>query len=247
LRHIDEAIDRRIAGPARTTRQLNEHERKVIAYHEAGHAVIGLKHPYSDKVQKITIIPRGQTGGHVLMTPEEDRFLLTKNQLFARIVGYLGGRTSEEVFFDDVSTGAQNDIEVATRIARLMVTEFGMSDLGPIQYERDTGSVFLGRDYTSSQKNFSQQVALEIDKAVRKIIEQAHDKAREIIEENREDVILIAETLLDRETITAEQIDRLLKDRKLDEPKQAAIASVVLTEKPKEEVKPKPEAEDDNK
>jgi cell division protease FtsH len=218
LRHIDEAIDRRIAGPARTTRQLNEHERKVIAYHEAGHAVIGLKHPYSDKVQKITIIPRGQTGGHVLMTPEEDRFLLTKNQLFARIVGYLGGRTSEEVFFDDVSTGAQNDIEVATRIARLMVTEFGMSDLGPIQYERDTGSVFLGRDYTSSQKNFSQQVALEIDKAVRKIIEQAHDKAREIIEENREDVILIAETLLDRETITAEQIDRLLKDRKLDEP-----------------------------
>ena len=247
LRHIDEAIDRRIAGPARTSRQLNEHERKVIAYHEAGHAVVGLNHPFSDKVQKITIIPRGQTGGHVLMTPEEDRFLMTKNQLIARIVGYLGGRTSEEVFFDDVSTGAQNDIEVATRIARLMVTEFGMSDLGPIQYERDTGSVFLGRDYTSSQKNFSQQVALEIDKEVRKIIEQAHDKAREIIEKHKDDVILIAETLLDRETITAEQIDRLLKDRKLDEPKQAVIGEVVLTEKPKVEPTPTPVPEDDKK
>lgn len=247
LRHIDEAIDRRIAGPARTSRNLNEHERKVIAYHEAGHAIIGLNHPFSDKVQKITIIPRGQTGGHVLMTPEEDRFLLTKNQLEARIVGYLGGRASEEVFFDDVSTGAQNDIEVATRIARLMVTEFGMSDLGPIQYERDTGSVFLGRDYTSSQKNFSQQVALEIDKEVRKIIEQAHAKAHAIIEEHKDDVILIAETLLDRETITAEQIDRLLVDRKLDEPKQASIGGVELTEKPKEEAKTRPKEAEDKK
>lgn len=239
LRHIDEAIDRRIAGPARSSKGLNEHERKVIAYHEAGHAVIGLNQPFSDKVQKITIIPRGRTGGHVLMTPEEDRFLVTKNELFARIVGYLGGRTSEEVFFEDVSTGAQNDIEVATRIARLMVTEFGMSDLGPIQYERDTGSVFLGRDYTSSQKNFSQQVALEIDKEVRKIIENAHTKARELIEKHRDDVILIAETLLERETITAEQIDKLLKDRQLDEPKQATIGSVEM-EKPETEEKPKP-------
>ncbi|MDY0214628.1 MAG: ATP-dependent zinc metalloprotease FtsH [Bacilli bacterium] len=241
LRHIDEAIDRRIAGPARSSKGLNEHERKVIAYHEAGHAIIGLNQPFSDKVQKITIIPRGRTGGHVLMTPEEDRFLVTKNELFARIVGYLGGRTSEEVFFEDVSTGAQNDIEVATRIARLMVTEFGMSDLGPIQYERDTGSVFLGRDYTSSQKNFSQQVALEIDKEVRKIIEGAHEKARELIVKHKEDLILIAETLLDRETITAEQIDTLLKERKLDEPKQVGIGEVVMEEPAKQEKVEKPE------
>lgn len=220
IQHIDEAIDRRIAGPARSSKGLNEHERKVIAYHEAGHAIIGLNQKHSDKVQKITIIPRGRTGGHVLMTPEEDRFLITRKELFARIVGYLGGRTSEEVFFEDVSTGAQNDIEVATRIARLMVTEYGMSDLGPIQYERDTGSVFLGRDYTSSQKNFSQQVALEIDKEVRKIIEAAHKQARMLIEKHKDDLILIAETLLERETITAEQIEKLLRDRILDEPKQ---------------------------
>lgn len=212
---IDEAIDRRISGPAKSSRSLNAHERKAIAYHEAGHAVIGLFLPHSDKVQKITIIPRGNTGGHVLMTPEDDRFLLTKKELEARIVGYLGGRTSEEIFFDDISTGAQNDIEVATRIARMMVTELGMSKLGPIQYERDTGSVFLGRDYTSSQRNFSSQVAVEIDKEIRNIIENAHSKARDILEKHRDDVILIAETLLDKETITAEEIDILLKDRKL--------------------------------
>ncbi len=244
LRHVDEAIDRRIAGPARSSKGLNEHERKVIAYHEAGHAIIGINHPHSDKVQKITIIPRGQTGGHVLMTPEEDRFLVTKKELTARIVGYLGGRTSEEVFFEDVSTGAQNDIEVATRIARLMVTEFGMSDLGPIQYERDTGSVFLGRDYNSSQKNFSQAVALEIDKEVRKIIEDAHDKARELILKHRDDLILIADTLLERETITAEQIDRLLTNRKLEEPVQVKIGEVVLEEAPVEEKAPTPETDE---
>lgn len=218
LHHIDEAIDRRIAGPAKSSKGLNEHERKVVAYHEAGHAIIGIHHPHSDKVQKITIIPRGRTGGHVLMTPEDDRFLITKNELMARIVGYLGGRTSEEVFFDDVSTGAQNDIEVATRIARLMVTEYGMSPLGPIQYERASGSVFLGRDYTSSQKNFSQQVALEIDKAVREIIDQAHITARELITKHRDDVILIAETLLEKETITAEEIEHLISYRTLAKP-----------------------------
>ena len=135
-REIDEAIDRRIAGPAKNSRSMTEHERKQVAYHEAGHAIIGLTLPYSDKVEKITIVPRGRTGGHVLMGPEEDRFLMTKNELMARIVGYLGGRSSEEIFFDDVSTGAHNDIEVATRIARAMVVEYGMSDLDPIQYEK---------------------------------------------------------------------------------------------------------------
>ncbi|MCH3976951.1 MAG: ATP-dependent zinc metalloprotease FtsH [Bacilli bacterium] len=215
LADIDEAVDRRIAGPAKSSKGMNEHERKVVAYHEAGHAVIGLFLPYSDKVRKITIIPRGRTGGHVMMTPEDDRFLMTKNELEARIVGYLGGRTSEELFFKDVSTGAANDIEVATTIARSMVTEYGMSALGPIQYEKDTGSVFLGRDYASSQKNFSAEVAVEIDKAIRKIIEDAHDKARKILTEHHDDVVLIAETLLSNETITAEQIDYLMKNHVL--------------------------------
>ena len=215
LDEIDEAIDRRVAGPAKSSRGLNAHEREVIAHHEAGHAIIGLKCPHSDKVQKITIIPRGNTGGHVRMTPEDDRFILTKKELEARIIGYLGGRSSEEVFFDDVSTGAQNDIEVATQIARMMVTELGMSPLGPIQYERDTGSVFLGRDYTNSQKNFSVETATKIDAEVRSIIENAHQEALRIIRENKEDVVLIAKTLLEHEQITAEEIDYLLEHRHL--------------------------------
>ena len=212
---IDEAIDRRVAGPAKSSRGLNPHERDVVAHHEAGHAIIGIKYPHSDKVQKITIIPRGNTGGHVRMTPEDDRFILTKKELEARIIGYLGGRSAEEVFFDDVSTGASNDIEVATQIARMMVCELGMSPLGPIQYERDTGSVFLGRDYTNSQKNFSTETATKIDAEIRAIIEHAHQEALRIIKENKEDVDLIAKTLLEHEQITAEEIDYLLEHRHL--------------------------------
>jgi cell division protease FtsH len=217
IKDIDEAIDRRIAGPAKSSKGMSEHEREVVAYHEAGHAVIGLNLKFSDKVQKITIVPRGRTGGHVMMTPEEDRFLMTKNQLEARIIGYLGGRTSEEIFFGDVSTGAQNDIEVATRIARMMVTEYGMSSLGPIQYESNTGSVFLGRDYNSTQKNFSTQVAFEIDKEVRKIIDNAHEEAKKLLTEKKQDVVLIAKTLLEKETITAEEIQGILNNKPVSE------------------------------
>ena len=211
VEEIDEAIDRRIAGPAKTTRALNKHERDVVAHHEAGHAIIGLKLEHSDKVQKITIIPRGNTGGHVRMTPEEDRFLLTKKELEARIVGYLGGRSAEEVFFDDISSGAQNDIEMATRIARMMVTELGMSSLGPIQYERDTGSVFLGRDYANTQANFSLATAEKIDEEVKKIINDAHEQAKALIVKYKKEVELIAQTLLKYEQITAEEIDYLLE------------------------------------
>ena len=231
---IDEAIDRRIAGPAKSSKGMNEKERKQVAYHEAGHAIIGLTLKDSDKVRKITIIPRGRTGGHVLMGPEDDRFLLTKSELNARIVGYLGGRSSEEIFFKDVSTGASNDIEVATSIARSMVVEYGMSSLGPIQYEKNTGSVFLGRDYTNAQKNFSVSVADEIDKEIRKIIETAHDEALRIIKERKDDVILIAETLLEYETINEEQISYLLENRKMpDGAKQ--IDSALTTKNSHEE------------
>ncbi len=232
---IDEAIDRRISGPAKNSKGLSEHERKEVAYHEAGHAVIGINLPYSDKVQKITIIPRGNTGGHVLMTPEDDRFLLTKNEMIARITGLLGGRASEEIFFGDVTTGASNDIQEATRLARSMVTEYGMSDLGPIQYERDTGSVFLGRDYASTQKNFSTQVAYEIDKAVREIIETSYKHAHDLLIEHKDEVIKIAETLLDKETITAEEISALLgKDapkEETDKPVEAPSSEVVEEKK----------------
>ena len=161
------------------------------------------------------------------MTPEEDRFIMTKNELIARIVGFLGGRSSEEIFFDDISSGAQNDIEVATSIARAMVTELGMSSLGPIQYERDTGSVFLGRDYTSMQKNFSAETAERIDNEIRKIIEDAHEEAKRIILENKEDVILLANTLIEHEQITEEEIDYLLEHRHLkrdEKPEDQAVS-----------------------
>lgn len=246
---IDEAIDRRIAGIAKSTKGLSEKERRQVAYHESGHAIIGLTLKDSDKVRKITIIPRGQTGGHVLMGPEEDRFLMTKNELVAKIIGYLGGRSSEEIFFKDVSTGASNDIEMATRIARSMVVEYGMSSLGPIQYEKDSGSVFLGRDYTNTQRNFSIQVADEIDKEVRKIIENAHSEALRIINERKDDVTLIAETLLEYETINEEQIDYLLKNRKMPEnivtQKESALsgAQMLKEEEAKQEALEKEKAE----
>lgn len=233
MAEIDEAIDRRIAGPAKSGKGMNEQEKRVDAYHEAGHAVIGLVLPHSNKVQKITIIPRGQTGGHVLMTPEDDRFLLTKKDLLAEITGFLGGRTSEEIFFDDVSTGASNDIQQATRIARMMVTQWGMSELGPIQYEQDQGSVFLGRDYTNVSKNFSSEVAYEIDKAVRQIVEECHQQAREILLAHKKEVILIAETLLEKETITAEEIDELIKNGSLTEKKTETVNQVNVSEEEK--------------
>ena len=258
---IDEAIDRRIAGPAKNSRTMSEHERRQVAYHEAGHAVIGIHLPHSDKVQKITIVPRGNTGGHVLMTPENDRFLMTKNELLARITGYLGGRVSEEIFFQDVSTGASNDIEVATRIARSMVTESGMSDLGPIQYERDTGSVFLGRDYASTQKNFSTQIAFEIDKAVRQIVDECHDKALALLTEYKHEVEMIAQTLLEKETITAEEVDYLVAHGVLpssgdvyketsaevvtsEDKEKEATSAPISEDKPIEEPKPSEPAEE---
>lgn len=257
MEEIDEAIDRRIAGPAKSSKGLNEKERKQVAFHEAGHAIIGMVLPHAQKVQKITIIPRGNTGGHVLMTPETDRFLLTKKELIAEITGLLGGRTSEEIFFDDVSTGASNDIQEATRIARAMVTMYGMSELGPIQYERNNSSVFLGRDYTDTTKNFSAEVAHEIDKAVRDIVDKAHDEATKILTEHKAEVILVAETLLEKETITAEEIDSLIKTGKLPAKVKAEVgASENLSEeekaviekpvvKAKKEAEKKPEAKEE--
>ncbi len=221
---IDEAIDRRVAGPAKSSRSLTDSEKRMIAFHESGHAIIGLRYPHSNKVQKITIIPRGHTGGYVLSTPEDDRFTYSKNELIAEIVGLMGGRASEEVFCDDISTGASNDIQQATAIARAMVCEWGMSELGPIQYERDTGSVFLGRDYTNMQKNFSVETATKIDAEIRKIIDTAHAEAIRLIKENREDVELLAKTLIEHEQITAEQIDYLMEHRELPKNGNGAIA-----------------------
>ena len=233
---IDEAIDRVIGGPAKKNKLISVKEKSLIAYHESGHAILGLKLESAQVVQKVTIIPRGHAGGYVLMTPEHDRFLETKGELLDEITGLLGGRVSEEIFFDDITTGAHNDIEKATHIARLMVTELGMSNLGPIQYEKNSGSVFLGRDYTNSHRAFSQEVGIEIDREVRRIIDECYEKARKIITENRETVQLIAQTLLIHETLTNEQIVHLVDKGYLpgEEPK---VTSEEVKEESNEEPK----------
>ena len=233
---IDEAIDRVIGGPAKKNKLISVKEKSLIAYHESGHAILGLKLESAQVVQKVTIIPRGHAGGYVLMTPEHDRFLETKGELLDEITGLLGGRVSEETFFDDITTGAHNDIEKATHIARLMVTELGMSNLGPIQYEKNSGSVFLGRDYTNSHRAFSQEVGIEIDREVRRIIDECYEKARKIITENRETVQLIAQTLLIHETLTNEQIVHLVDKGYLpgEEPK---VTSEEVKEESNEEPK----------
>ena len=205
---IDEAIDRVMMGPAKKSKKYTEHERRLVAYHEAGHAVIGLRLENASVVQKITIVPRGQAGGYNLMMPKEETYFRTKEQLLETITGFLGGRVAEEITFSDISTGASNDFENATKIARAMVTEYGMSDLGPIQYEQPNGSVFLGRDYLKD-KNFSDQVALEIDKEVRTIIENCYAKAKEVLTSNTELLKTIAEYLLLVETLTKSDIDEI--------------------------------------
>lgn len=211
--HIDEAIDRVMMGPAKKSRKYDEKTKKLVAYHESGHAIVGLNLEHGTIVQKVTIIPRGQAGGYNLMTPKDEKMLNTKNDLKETIISYMGGRVAEELFFDDVTTGAINDFENATRIARDMVTLYGMSDLGPIQYDHGSHNVFLGRDYTQGS-NVSGQVAFEIDQEVRKIINECYDKAKEIISAHRDDLIRIAEALMNVETLTAEEIKGLY-DKKM--------------------------------
>ncbi len=216
MAEIDEATDRVLMGPAKTSRQITEKEKKLVSLHEAGHAVIGLKLEDAQEVHKITIIPRGMAGGYTMMLPKEEKMVVaTKRELLAQITGLLGGRVSEEIFLNEVSTGASDDFKKATSIARSMVTEYGMSDLGPMQYEEQQGSVFLGRDYGKS-KNFSDQVALEIDRETRKIIDECYEKAKKIISENEGLVELLSAALMKYETITKEQIEYVVKNGSID-------------------------------
>ncbi len=207
---LDEATDRVMMGPAKKSRKYSDHEKDLVAHHEAGHAVIGLKLEHANVVQKVTIIPRGQAGGYTLMLPEEETYFETRRSLLDQITGLLGGRVAEEITFNEVSTGASNDFQRATRIARSMVTEYGMSSLGPVQYEQQSGSVFLGRDYMK-EKNFSDQVALEIDREQRKIIEECYDDCKRILTENIDLVNAIAEYLKKVETLTKADIDEIAK------------------------------------
>ena len=216
MSEIDEAHDRVLMGPAKVSKKYTENDKKLVAYHEAGHAVIGIKLDGANDVQKITIIPRGYAGGYTMMLPKEERFTSTKKELLERITGLLGGRVAEEMMFDEVTTGAHNDFEQATKIARAMVTEYGMSSLGPVQLEQQEGSVFLGRDYNKS-RNFSGQVAFEIDQEMRKIMDNCYKDAQKILKENKDLLDLIANVLLEKETITKEEIDHLVLYGKLPE------------------------------
>ncbi|MBQ4060734.1 MAG: AAA family ATPase, partial [Bacilli bacterium] len=233
---IDEAIDRVMMGPAKKSRKYTDYEKQVVAYHEAGHAVIGIMLKNAATVQKVTIVPRGDAGGYNLMTPDEELFLQTKNGLIDSIVGLLGGRAAEELMANDITTGAYDDIKRATKIARAMVAMYGMSSLGPIQYEDSGHSVFLGRDYMS-EKNFSDQVALEIDREVRKIVDTCHSKAKEVLSENKELLIRIVNHLVEIETLTKEDIYELVNTGKLEwwEKKKAKEeAKKIADEKEKE-------------
>ncbi len=233
MAEIDEAHDRVLMGPAKKSKKYTENEKRLVAYHEAGHAVVGIKLDGASDVQKITIIPRGSAGGYNLMLPKEEKYTATKRELLERISGLLGGRVAEEIEFKEVTTGAHNDFEQATKLARAMVTEYGMSDLGPVQFEQPESSVFLGRDYTKS-RNFSSQVAFEIDTEIRKIIDTQYKEATKIIKENHDLLDLIANTLLEYETLTKEQIDYLVENGKMPE---EDVVEETVEEEVKEEKK----------
>jgi len=216
---LDEAIDRVIGGPAKKSRKYTEKEKHMVAVHESGHATIGIFLEEADVVQKVTIIPRGLAGGYNLMTPKEDTMLHTKKQLEGQIVGLLGGRVAEEMILGEISTGASNDIERATGIARAMVSAYGMSSIGPVQYSKEDGNVFLGRDYTTN-KNYSDQIAFEIDQEVRKIINESYKKAQSIIKEHRDTLNNIVKALEEHETLTKEDLDNIVKYGTVTAPEQ---------------------------
>jgi cell division protease FtsH len=240
---LDEASDRVIAGPAKKNRVISKKERNIVAWHEAGHVIIGLVLDDAETVHKVTIVPRGQAGGYAVMLPKEDRFFMTKPELLDKIAGLLGGRVSEEVVFGEVSTGAHNDFQRATAIARSMVTEYGMSDkLGPLQFGSTQGQVFLGRDFNNEQ-SYSDAIAYEIDLEIQRIIKESYERAKKIITEKRDKLDLIAQTLLKIETLDAQQIQHLYLHGKLPDRDYEALNGNI-DDNPKVNINKKDEASD---
>ena len=227
MSEIDEATDRVLMGPAKVSKKYTEQERNMVAHHEAGHVVLGLKLNSANDVQKVTIIPRSYAGGYAMMVPKEEKYTQTKTELLEQITGLLGGRVSEEINFHEITTGAHNDFEKATKIARAMVTEYGMSDLGPVQLEQQSESVFIGRDYNKT-RNFSDTVAHEIDIEIRKIMDECYKKATKILKDNIDLVHLIANALLEKETLTHEEIVYLAENGKL--PDDTSLNDLTLEE-----------------
>jgi cell division protease FtsH len=212
MKELEEAIDRVIAGPERRSRVMSDEEKKITAYHEGGHALVGFALPNTDPIHKVTIIPRGRAGGYTMALPLEDRNYMRRSEMVDQLAMMLGGRTAEEIMFLDPTTGASNDIEKATTLARKMVMEYGMSDrLGPLKYGQPDGEVFLGRDYTSHQ-DYSDEVASLIDEEVRHLIEQAHDEARTILTTHADALDRIADALIERETLDGKDVKEILHD-----------------------------------
>lgn len=208
---IDEAIDRVIAGPEKRSRVITDHERKLVAYHESGHAIIGYHVLNADTVHKVTIVPRGMAGGYNVILPKEDRYFMTKQEMLDRICGLLGGRVAEEIVLGEISTGASNDLERVTSIARQMITEYGMSErLGPMQFGSRQGQVFLGKDL-SIEPNYSDRIAYEIDEEMKSIIESCHERTRQILTERRNKLEALAQLLLEKETIGEDEIRGLME------------------------------------
>ncbi|MDK4064456.1 ATP-dependent zinc metalloprotease FtsH [Staphylococcus pseudintermedius] len=217
MRDIEEATDRVIAGPAKKSRVISEKERNIVAHHEAGHTIIGMVLDEAEVVHKVTIVPRGQAGGYAMMLPKQDRFLMTELELLDKICGLLGGRVAEDIIFNEVSTGASNDFERATQIAREMVTKYGMSKkLGTVQFSHGGGQVFLGKDM-SGEPEYSGQIAFEIDKEVQRIIKEQYERCKQILLDHESQLKLIAKTLLTEETLVAEQIQSLFHEGHLPE------------------------------
>lgn len=226
---LGEAIDRVMMGPAKKSKKYSENEKRLVSYHETGHAIIGLKLENANIVEKVTIIPRGNAGGYNLMLPEEEKMFPTKKDFMDKITGYLGGRVCEEVVFNEISAGASNDIQEATKIAKAMVRSYGMSKLGPIQYSDESQNVFLGRDYSSNGANYSSEIAFEIDKEIRRIINECYENCKKIISENLDLVHLIASKLMEEETLTSDQIKNLVEYGTLTKP-EANIEEMPSTE-----------------
>ncbi|MDI3328281.1 MAG: ATP-dependent zinc metalloprotease FtsH [Alicyclobacillaceae bacterium] len=232
---IEDAIDRVIAGPEKRSRVISPSEKKIVAYHEAGHAVVGYYLKNADAVHKVTIIPRGMAGGYTVMLPKEDRFFMTRSEILDRVSGLLGGRVAEQLVLGEISTGAHNDLERATEIVRRMVTEFGMSEkLGPMQFGHRQGQVFLGRDIAHEQ-NYSDAIAYEIDKEMRRIIDECYRRTEQVLTEHRDKLELLAQTLLERETVDAEEIKQLMEYGKLLDEEPSDVRVTIQTKDDKVE------------
>lgn len=207
---LEESIERVVAGPERKSKVISDKEKKLTAYHEAGHALIGMLLTHTDPVHKVSIIPRGRAGGYTLMLPKEDRYYATRSELLDQLKTLLGGRVAEAVILEEISTGAQNDLERATELVRKMICEYGMSDaLGPITFGRRQEQVFLGRDI-SRDRNYSEEVAYSIDKETRHLIETAYDVVEQMLKDNIDKLHLIANALLERETLEGSELEQLL-------------------------------------